>query len=403
MLLSRVGTLSVIFTIVSITACGSDPIDSGDDEADAGSSGNTGGVGGVGGGGGTAGDTPVPVCRGNAGVVTVSGPCGCSDDCNGTEICADEGSTGIPGGLCVADALCESDAACPAGTRCITLEPGVSGCSPECARTADCAAGRYCTRVQDGAPLTCLPLCQSDVDCPVLGTCDRYTGICGMYGVHPGEGEIGDPCETSRDCVSGVCLPDEIFPGGTCRAACSVERQGCPAGSTCAPIYEDDDQGWCLKSCESHGDCRDGYACHDFDLLFRGVSMGRLICAPETGTGECQTSAPSPSTGEPCGCDRDCDSGQFCVSEIDEGWARGACSRWCTTNADCVEGTECVGELQCMKPCETSDDCGVGRTCALDGDSGNTYCIPYCESDEDCPVLGSCDLVTHDCVAAARP
>ena len=197
-------------------------------------------------------------CLGRGAGPTAAEPCACAADCEAGEACVAEQDYGVPGGLCLH--TCEIDADCPDGTAC---EPD-TGCARACAATTDCRAGYVCSRLQAAGPLICIAQCQADADCPALGSCDRDTGVCGDFGAHPGDGEVGAACTSDADCRSAFCGQGGAFPGGYCSAFCSVSRQGCPGSGPCfANAGPDDDMGHCLAHCEDDPDCRteEGYFC----------------------------------------------------------------------------------------------------------------------------------------------
>jgi hypothetical protein len=95
----------------------------------------------------------------------------------------------------------------------------------------------------------------------------------GLSGCTP---SIGDKCVLSTDCsIRGDRICDNAQPGGYCtqlncggnlcpdKAACVLFNQnvpGCP--------YDDRSpsrtgRSYCMKTCESRGDCREGYDCRD--------------------------------------------------------------------------------------------------------------------------------------------
>jgi hypothetical protein len=90
--------------------------------------------------------------------------------------------------------------------------------------------------------------------------------------------EIGDECELSTDCsATGDRLCDLTQPGGYCTMF-NCEPGSCPEEAVCigygnvlssAPACRDPQASrrlqrtFCLKSCDSHDDCRGGYDCVD--------------------------------------------------------------------------------------------------------------------------------------------
>lgn len=78
--------------------------------------------------------------------------------------------------------------------------------------------------------------------------------------------EIGDSCSTSLDCsAQNSRLCDRTQPGGYCTIA-PCERGTCPGDSTCVEFRPTEERlaiTYCMRECESDGDCRDGdgYRC----------------------------------------------------------------------------------------------------------------------------------------------
>lgn len=68
---------------------------------------------------------------------------------------------------------------------------------------------------------------------------------------------VGDTCEASTDCPSGVSC-DTTAPEGYCLVP-DCSRGSCPNTSICVEF--DRDISFCMESCESDSDCRDSYAC----------------------------------------------------------------------------------------------------------------------------------------------
>jgi hypothetical protein len=120
--------------------------------------------------------------------------------------------------------------------------------------------------------------------------------------------EIGDPCVISSDCdpdgartcdisqKEGYCTimgcdfstcPEEaacvrFFTGGfqnrTCENSadeCSLDEL-CDINKHCVP--RSSEVRFCMKTCESDSDCRDGYECRTFDLM--KAHGGEAVLAP---------------------------------------------------------------------------------------------------------------------------
>lgn len=222
-------------------------------------------------------DAAALVCVGKQGSPTVGQNCGCPEDCDSPELCLDEVSMGVPGGICLRSC---AGAACPGDLICLQSTPGAPGtesCFVRCTQSSDCPKGNICQTLETGGELICAPLCQSDSDCPATGTCDRYSGLCASAPLHPNGKETGDPCVDDVDCKSEFCLAGvSMFPDGYCTAFCSLEKQGCPDGSYCMPVWSSvGDEGLCMKLCTDTSECRTGYGCVGTSQ-FPGVK----VCGP---------------------------------------------------------------------------------------------------------------------------
>ncbi len=126
--------------------------------------------------------------------------------------------------------------------------------------------------------------------------------------------------------------------------------------------------------------------------------------------------------GAPCTSNADCDDDYQCLGQI--------CAPLCTRNSDCGDGYQCDDKQHCQLVisaigdlCTTEWDCGFGQSCILDtddtngdgrfsstcqaqGEGGNVGSI--CASDSDCRntlcVLGHCSQVCtlqEDCPTAS--
>ncbi|MBI3201289.1 MAG: hypothetical protein HYZ29_07060 [Myxococcales bacterium] len=217
-------------------------------------------------------------CLGKQPSPTAGGHCGCSADCDSSEVCLDEVSTGVPGGQCMR--AC-SGTTCPGDLLCLEFTPGMAdsdGCARKCTTSKDCPSGQICQTLESGGPLVCMPLCQSDSDCPAVKKCDPYSGFCLATPKYEGSKETGEACADDKECKSELCLAGiAAFPGGYCSAFCSLEKQGCPQGSHCMPIWSDvGDQGLCLKKCTDVSECRPEYGCVGSSQV-----PGVTVCGPK--------------------------------------------------------------------------------------------------------------------------
>jgi hypothetical protein len=147
--------------------------------------------------------------------------------------------------------LCGPADDCGAGNTCTAIPMGISYCTQDCNRDADCtqptvAGGIAPVCLQPGAGLKnfCTPSCNpvgaadGTQGCPARTAClydlnlvgpgvDEEVSVC----VAPGTiGEAGD-------CSSTSCAPGLFCIDSVCRRVCRLGSSTCPAGQTCqAPI-----------------------------------------------------------------------------------------------------------------------------------------------------------------------
>jgi hypothetical protein len=143
----------------------------------------------------------------------------------------------------------------------------------------------------------------------LVGVLGGALGACGK--------EIGDSCQTAADCdPNGTreCDPDPSSPGGYCTIF-GCDYSTCPDSSACIRFFTGsfetppglscnaDDPAkrvtctldelcsivgkcvprsseirYCMRTCGSNGDCRDGYECRDFDKMI--AHGGEPVLAP---------------------------------------------------------------------------------------------------------------------------
>lgn len=222
-------------------------------------------------------------------------------------------------------AYCSSDGQC-AGARCLcgveteqqcpsALQGVCSAPCPACGDAGVCANLTVpdATEIPEWRMLTCLPACETSVDCERTGFgCvavptrdatgdDGWGRACLPDLVHP----LGHGCTSSLGalddlaCVTGDCAPLGRF--GLCTAPC--EDRGCPEGADCvrfsaAPLG---DEAVCLLRCSAAEPCTAdpalGCTAPDpsgdlgFEVLSSDAPVGATYCAPR----RCLTPADCPS------------------------------------------------------------------------------------------------------------
>jgi hypothetical protein len=156
------------------------------------------------------------------------------------------------------------------------------------------------------------------------------TGACGN--------KIGDSCATSRECSEngdricdvstqdGYCTiegcdfgtcPDEatcirFFPGLGESVACEAQTdcdadEICTIGGLCAP--RSIERRYCMLSCESASDCRDGYECRTIERM--EVHGGEPVPDPDS-LDTTPPNSPFCAPARPCLNDSQCDLGDTC-------------------------------------------------------------------------------------------
>jgi hypothetical protein len=152
---------------------------------------------------------------------------------------------------------------------------------------------------------------------------------------------IGDSCTVSTDCAQDGSRVCDIFsPGGYCTIQ-GCDFGTCPSDSICARFYpalenavdcnsgpmacaEDEvctigqkcaptsiETRFCMKTCDSDGDCRDDYECRDMALMIK--HGGEPVPDPVTGkmpTTKFCASRRTCAGNEDCAADEVCDIGQ---------------------------------------------------------------------------------------------
>lgn len=189
--------------------------------------------------------------------------------------------------------------------------------------------------------------------------------------------QLGEPCQSTADCLSGFCVE-----GVCCESACS--------GSSCLHCSQATGSPW-DGACYSVSACDDGNPCTVGDACNNGVCAGTPVVCPSPGvcgvsscdpmTGSCVV-LPAPD-GSPCSDGSACTSGEVCssgvctngallvCSPVDECHQAGQCS---PNSGDCSNpkapnGTPCTGGACFMGFC-VLDDAGAGGSGGGGGDGG---------------------------------
>ncbi|WP_437331896.1 thrombospondin type 3 repeat-containing protein [Sorangium sp. So ce394] len=215
--------------------------------------------------------------------------------------------------------------------------------------------------------------------------------------------EVGDPCSTALECVSGFCVD-----GVCCSSACTDQCEACSltAGSTvdgtCSPL--------------TGSACDDGDGCTETDSCRAGTCIGStpMACAPpdachepgvcEPGAGQCSY-RPKPA-GVPCGvaaCSGalrelpdQCDGRGTCADGGSQSCGLFLCAE-ATCPTTCANDAACVAEAYCAAG-SCSPKRPIGSACAATKECLNAQCISgvcsldtdgdgVSDSNDNCPML----------------
>ncbi|MCB9645313.1 MAG: matrixin family metalloprotease [Deltaproteobacteria bacterium] len=243
---------------------------------------------------------------------------------------------------------------------------------------------------------------------------DDVRGVCSLYpNGQPVPGEesgaaVGSPCTDGSDCLSSLCLEDQLLSRSYCTGQCNPAQQDCPAGYVCedteaygglcfAPTAVDE----LCDLCGSASQCASGLC-----VNVPNVNLNRPFCSR----------ACDPTPGQP----QQCPNGFQCVgtqqgtsfigacvpnSGVCDPIGKGGQNEACYANGSCKPGFRCVEYYQgsnlglnyCYADCGTAGaGCGLERTVCtpLNGINANACltvaregqpCIPeVCESTAFC-------------------
>jgi spore coat protein H len=130
--------------------------------------------------------------------------------------------------------------------------------------------------------------------------------------------EAGASCSQAGQCTSGGCLSEAAsgYPNGLCTQVCQ-EARDCPNSSLCTA-------GLCLSTCETSGNCREGYSCFEIPSGFACLpDCGGSWDCPDTGacnlySGYCTAELGAKRDQASCSSDEECESTHcidgFCTS-----------------------------------------------------------------------------------------
>jgi hypothetical protein len=231
--------------------------------------------------------------------------------------------------------------------------PKIAGPKPEptekwCNRDSDCSTDEACLWDSSALRNRCLSSnCARDTDCRNPSRCLVVQSVGGLGRslrrcVPPGLRKDGEQCDQLGTNPGDGCQPGLVCSHRQCTKPCESSNR-CPDHRVC---YVDDLNGpTCSATCDDKM-CPEGQHC---------VTVGHnAICADSFGV-DCN------KTG--------CPGGGECVSVLDEtsGQAFFECRSACRNDGDCEAGYVCTDrggpKGQCLRSCETNEDCGQYGLC----------------------------------------
>lgn len=250
--------------------------------------------------------------------VLLGAPCAGDEECGTGQLCLKEDPDvflgTVAGGVCTAD--CSDDprvcqgfgvgAGCLAGesraycvTRCTT-----GSLSVQCHGRADTVCLPLNANYTDGA---CLPMCQSDADCPGqvcqpsvllandVGDLWKEGGVCvDPDPAAPALKQDGEACTADVDCQGQWCLPiTEGSPDGVCSSLCNFATEGLachpeagePVLSACLESVFSlnprvGELGLCYPACDTDEDCHSGLVCSPETAVMDAIGRAGLCALP---------------------------------------------------------------------------------------------------------------------------
>ncbi|MCX7943731.1 MAG: matrixin family metalloprotease [Deltaproteobacteria bacterium] len=228
---------------------------------------------------------------------------------------------------------------------------------------------------------------------------DDIRGICFLYPDHTSDtkGSFGSPCEYSSDCKSNVCVSNG--DSGVCSLECVASQAGsCPNGFKC--IEATDNNFYCFpgdnlsdlcKPCDSSRDCLSELCLTDGNLSIcsrycvvssSNCPKGYYCAELENGGGgcwpendKCDSVNPSKDLGEICYTLNECRSGLICVAKNSKD-EYGQCYYECNPKEPiCPEAHRCIiltNESGACMADYAHSDAGVSSDTIVGRDEGSS-------------------------------
>jgi hypothetical protein len=157
-------------------------------------------------------------------------------------------------------------------------------------------------------------------------------------------GELGDPCLSAGDCLSGICLRFQAnFEGigGVCTTSCSSSAD-CASGGACLPDPTGTVPNACFKRCASAADCSSGPACVWDEGANSGLctAVAVTVCSLLVGASDCDTCI----NNNCCNAYEECKGDVTCGKDF-AACGGGACTSKLAGSSDTAESTlgGCMG------------------------------------------------------------
>lgn len=292
--------------------------------------------------------------------------------CNSPSLCEDTDDCAPPCPGCLIEGECIAPSALHPESACLICDPlrAVDSWSPNDGESCD--DGRFCT-VEDvcregecfGAPR----ICDDDVACNGVSTCDEITDSCSPDVNQCGSGAVcdlaTDTCVTTcQGCLIGnVCLTAGTELAGNPCLVCDPTRSSTSltsaAGKACGAAANECSQ---QDTCDAQGICQANHLPPDTPC---GNAGSGTCDQPDVCNGDGSCERRLATNGSPC------DDSAFCTvgDQCQGGQCVAAGSRNCGANRSCNESTN---QCQCT-------GCSIGNDCVAAGSTNPANACQICD------------------------
>lgn len=320
----------------------------------------------------------------------------CGLDCSSGCLCPNPRVCDERTGICRMPLACLEDEMCPDGQVCregdhlewplmyyICVPPSGGGVGQQCDHSWNCLSGICHTNV-------CLQACESNADCPN-----------GQYCTEANHGKLG--CVLQTNCDPDCVEPDEFCDFMVCRDDNCRTHADCPGDCTlqidrpvigrCTEraLCEDHefviDMGmgvYCLiyQACWTDGDCEAPYSC----------LSGEELMVPSDGAAFCGRMVRSEF------CPGECQQGTVCDVRTGTCIQPEYCleDEMCPQGEVCVDGMPMIDGYMCVSPSggDLAEPCREPSDCKS-GICETNICLQACRTNSDCPGAQLCSEVNH--------